>query len=136
MQVADVTAFNKIVETIENKSGYVKPQAFGLGIATIDPHGRILSVHFPAPNFQANFGSAAIIADVVGYTNGTHTFTVSAKQLGEMLSYFTPFENDGKQHPNIIVPLPSSRDLFAGPSQGNLWNYLRTKHINVSKCLV
>jgi 2,3,4,5-tetrahydropyridine-2-carboxylate N-succinyltransferase len=77
--------------------------AFGMGIATIDATGRILNTHFPVPNFQANFGSAAIMAEVLGYTNGTHSFQVSANQLAEILSYFTPFENDGKEHPNIEV---------------------------------
>jgi 2,3,4,5-tetrahydropyridine-2-carboxylate N-succinyltransferase len=103
MHVVDLAAFKKIIETIESKAGYIRPQAFGLGIATIDADGRIMNTHFPVPNFQANFGSAAIIAEVLGYTNGTHTYPVNAKQLEEILSYFTPFENDGKHHPNIEV---------------------------------
>jgi 2,3,4,5-tetrahydropyridine-2-carboxylate N-succinyltransferase len=103
MHVADPAAFKKIIETIENKAGYIRPQAFGMGIATTDDDGRILNTHFPAPNFQTNFGSAAIMAEVLGYTNGTHTYQVNANQLNDILSYFTPFENDGKLHPNIEV---------------------------------
>jgi 2,3,4,5-tetrahydropyridine-2,6-dicarboxylate N-succinyltransferase len=103
MQVVDLAAFKQTVENIESKAGYTRPQAFGIGIATVDATGRILSTHFPAPNFQSNFGSAAVMAEVLGYTNGTQSFRVSVEQLDEMLSYFTPFENDGKQHPNIEV---------------------------------
>lgn len=101
MQIENLAHFKTIIEDIEKKQDYQRPLAFGLGIATIDAKDNLLDTYFPVPNYQTNFGSAAVIANVIGYTNGTHSYRVSKSQLTEMLSYFTPFENDGKYHANI-----------------------------------
>lgn len=101
MFVENLTEFKKIIEAIENEKDYQRPQAFGIGLATVDSKGNLLDSYFPVPNFQTNFGSAAVLAKVVGYKNGTHSYQVNKQQLTEMLSYFTPFENDGQQHANI-----------------------------------
>lgn len=103
MVVESIVDFKKIVEEIEKDNNYQQPLAFGIGIATQGSDGSLLDTYFPAPNFQANFGSAAILAKVLGYKNGTHSYTVNQTQLSEILNYFTPFENDGKKHENINV---------------------------------
>lgn len=103
MHVENLTEFKKIVEGIEGNKNYQRPLAFGMGLATVDSKGNLLECYFPAPNFQMNFGSAAVIAKVLGYENGTHSYLVSTEQLSEILTHFTPFENDGKQHANIEV---------------------------------
>jgi 2,3,4,5-tetrahydropyridine-2-carboxylate N-succinyltransferase len=103
MQVEDINEFKQIIAEIENQPDYQRPQAFGIGVAMVDEKGRVLNSHFPVPNFQANFGSAAVMAKVLGYKNGTHSYEVTTAQLDEILSHFTPFENDGKVHPNIEI---------------------------------
>jgi 2,3,4,5-tetrahydropyridine-2-carboxylate N-succinyltransferase len=103
MIVENITEFKKVVEEIEKDKDYQQPLAFGIGIGTIGSDGSLLDTYFPAPNFLANFGTAAILAKVLGYKNGTHFCKVSQAQLSEILYYFTPFENDGKKHENINV---------------------------------
>lgn len=103
MVAKNIVEFKKIVEEIEKDKNYQQPLAFGIGIATVSTDGSLLDSYFPAPNFQANFGTAAILAKVLGYKNGTHSYKVSKAQLSEILNYFTPFENDGKKHENIHV---------------------------------
>lgn len=101
--VVDLMEFKKIVAELEKDEHYQQPAAFGIGIATLGSDGSFLDTYFPAPNFKANFGTAAILAKVLNYKNGTHSYKVSNAQLSEILDYFTPFENDGKKHENINV---------------------------------
>jgi 2,3,4,5-tetrahydropyridine-2-carboxylate N-succinyltransferase len=101
MAITTVQEFQALTQEIEKTAGYQRPQAFGVGVATIDSQGNLLDSYFPAPNFQANYGSAAILAKVLGYTKGTCSYRISAAHLTEILSYFTPFEGDGKTHANI-----------------------------------
>jgi 2,3,4,5-tetrahydropyridine-2-carboxylate N-succinyltransferase len=61
----------------------------------------MLECFFPVPNYDANFGTAAIISKVIGHKNGTATYELTEAQLVEILSYFEVFENDGKVHANI-----------------------------------
>jgi len=103
MSVASLEEFHNVVARIEQHSEYEKPLAFGVGVATRDSKNNILETYFPAPNFSANFGTAAILANVLGYKNGTHSYSIGKTQISEMLEYFKPFENDGKQHLNIQV---------------------------------
>jgi 2,3,4,5-tetrahydropyridine-2,6-dicarboxylate N-succinyltransferase len=103
MHIPDLTTFKTTIATIESHPDYQRPQAFGLGLANTDNTGALLDSHFPAPNYQNNYGSAAVLAHVLGHKNGTASYQVTATQLSEILSYFTPFENDGKHHPNIEV---------------------------------
>lgn len=101
MAVETVADFQVVVADVEKNSSYQKPLAFAIGVATLDSKGNQLDAYFPAPNFQANYGAAAIISKVLGHTHGTNSYVVSQLQLAEMLSYFTPFTNDGKRHANI-----------------------------------
>jgi 2,3,4,5-tetrahydropyridine-2-carboxylate N-succinyltransferase len=99
--ITTIDEFQKIIETIEKNKNYQRPQAFGVGIATIDSKGNLLDSYFPVPNSQSNFATAAIIAKVVNYESGTKSFKIDLAQINEILSYFKPFENDNKSHPNI-----------------------------------
>ncbi|BBH54571.1 tetrahydrodipicolinate N-succinyltransferase N-terminal domain-containing protein [Fluviispira sanaruensis] len=101
MLVKDMTEFKKIIENIEKNKDYIRPQAFAIGIATLAQNGTLLDCYFPSPNFQTNFATAAILANVLGYKNGTHSYQLTNEQITEILSYFTPFANDGKEHANI-----------------------------------
>ncbi|KAB8029240.1 2,3,4,5-tetrahydropyridine-2,6-dicarboxylate N-succinyltransferase [Fluviispira multicolorata] len=111
-----MTEFNKIIEKIEKNIDYQRPQAFGIGIATIDTNGCLLDSYFPSPSFQTNFATAAILANLFGYKNGTHSYQVSNEQISEILSYFTPFENDGKEHANIDL-LKSLQKFMQSPNE-------------------
>jgi 2,3,4,5-tetrahydropyridine-2-carboxylate N-succinyltransferase len=93
-----ITAFKKIIDEIESHKDYQRPLAFGIGIATLSRNNALLDSYFPAPHFQANFSTAAILAKVLAYKSGTHSYRISAEQLLEIRHYFALLENDGKQH--------------------------------------
>ncbi|MCB9811201.1 MAG: tetrahydrodipicolinate N-succinyltransferase N-terminal domain-containing protein [Candidatus Nomurabacteria bacterium] len=92
--------FNQFVAQIEKRAGYRRPLAFGLGIAHVDKNGEILDTFFPLPQYKGSYGTAAILADVVG-VYGTETYKVSSEILAKILSKFAPFIKDGQFHENI-----------------------------------
>lgn len=100
-KIETVDDFKAFVENVESQKGYRHPLAFGIGIATLDSDENLLDTFFPVPNFKSNYGTAAVFAHVLGHLNGTSSYEVSFDNLDEILQYFTPFENDGKQHDNI-----------------------------------
>jgi 2,3,4,5-tetrahydropyridine-2-carboxylate N-succinyltransferase len=114
MRVESVAEFTKLVAEIEATAGYRRPAAFGVGLATFAlalgdlsqpsqvQEGRpVLDTWYPAPNCDENFGTAAILAKLVGHVHGTKSYRLSEAQLEQALSAFTPFANDGKPHANI-----------------------------------
>lgn len=112
MRIESVEQFTKLVSEIEGDAGYVRAQAYGVGLATyaiddlahperLAENAAVLDTWFPAPNREENFGTAAILAKVVGHRAGSASYTLSIAQLEEALSAFAPFENDGKVHPNL-----------------------------------
>jgi 2,3,4,5-tetrahydropyridine-2,6-dicarboxylate N-succinyltransferase len=103
MFVKNISEFKQIIEEIEKNNDYQRPQAFGIGVASTDSKGNILDAYYPSPNFQTNFATAAVLANVLGHKSGTASYRVNKEQLTEILSYFKPFENDGKVHDNIDV---------------------------------
>lgn len=65
----------------EAMQGYERPAAYGVGIATVSPAGRVLAVRFPKPFFhEANF-SAALLASHLGYRSGTESFSFDFETL-------------------------------------------------------
>ena len=94
----DFTAF---VAEVEAREGYRPPQAFGVGVARLDEDGSFLDTFFPFPNYNANFGTAAVLADAVGHLAGTATYVLSSDQHETIMSCFKPFEADGQAHGNI-----------------------------------
>jgi len=114
MSVESVEQFTKLVSDIEAGTGYRRPAAFGVGLATFAltdlerpgqiGHGAaVLDTWYPAPNRDENFGTAAILARAVGHTAGSASYRLGVVQLDEALSAFTPFAGDGKGHPNIVA---------------------------------
>lgn len=89
------------LEQFQSQPAYRKPLAFGIGIATVSRSGNLLDTFFPLPNYRNNFGSAAVMAEVVGHLSGTASYQIQVGQLADMLDYFRPFEGDGIVHSNI-----------------------------------
>ncbi len=112
MRVASVEDFTKLVSEIEAGVGYRRPAAYAVGLATFAisdldaPHvigaqAAVLDTWFPAPNCDENFGTAAILASLVGHKQGSHSYRLTSTQLEQALAAFKPFEGDGKAHPNL-----------------------------------
>lgn len=99
--LATVADFSSHVAAIEAQPGYVRPAAFALGVATVSPSGKLLDTAFPVVNRDENFGTAAVLAQLVGYRSGTSSAVLSQAQLDEAAKAFAPFVGDGKAHPNI-----------------------------------
>ncbi len=93
--------FRNFIREFEGREGYRKPLAFGVGIATISKAGDILDTFFPFPNYASNYGSAVVMASVVGHVSGTASYRVGQSHLVKMIEHFLPFEGDGKRHGNI-----------------------------------
>jgi 2,3,4,5-tetrahydropyridine-2-carboxylate N-succinyltransferase len=97
--------FGAAVKQFEEQPGYVRPAAFAVGIARYsdDPArgGKVLDTYFPVVNLQENYGSAAVLAKVVGHTAGSRTYVLDPEQVQEALGYFRPFFNDGQRHRNV-----------------------------------
>jgi 2,3,4,5-tetrahydropyridine-2,6-dicarboxylate N-succinyltransferase len=104
--------FAKFVQDVEARPGYQRPAAFAVGIATyaihdlkrsaeVVPGAKVLDTWYPVPNLNENFGSAAVLADIVGHTSGSKSYAVKYHDLEAALARFAPFHNDGKRHENI-----------------------------------
>ncbi|MDB4975410.1 MAG: 2,3,4,5-tetrahydropyridine-2,6-dicarboxylate N-succinyltransferase [Myxococcaceae bacterium] len=114
MRVENVEQFTKLVSEIEAGEGYRRPAAFAVGLATfaivdLDRPGQVgrsaavLDTWYPAPNCDENFGTAAILARVVGHRAGSASYRLRAEQIDEALAAFAPFEGDGKRHANLVA---------------------------------
>lgn len=102
--------FGNFVKEVEARDGYRRPMAFGIGIAHVNNAGNVIDTFFPFPNYQSNFGTAAVFADVIGHKSGTASYPlVDHEDKEKILQRFWPFLNDGKRHGNI----DAVRDLFA-----------------------
>lgn len=97
----DITAFNEYVQSVESRPEYQKPIAFGLGIRR-SKEGKTLDVYYPTINYQSAYGTAALLFDASKLKASSNGWaTLSEPQLINCLKNFAPFENDGKDHPNI-----------------------------------
>jgi 2,3,4,5-tetrahydropyridine-2,6-dicarboxylate N-succinyltransferase len=112
MRIETVAEFNKLVAEIEAGAGYARPAAFGVGLATfaigdleqparVQDGKAVLDTWYPAPNCGENFGTAAVLARVVGHVNGSKSYALDEAQLEQALAAFKPFIGDGKPHANI-----------------------------------
>ena len=109
--------FKGFVREVEAQDGYLRPMAFGVGIANVsDEGGIILDAFFPFPNYKQNFGSAAVLASVVGHRAGTQTYLLDGRMLEEALAHFAPFEGDGKVHGNIDA-IKAALGILTAPSR-------------------
>lgn len=104
---ATVQEFSARVARIEAQAGYVRPAAWGLGLAhlsTIEPvagAGRsILDTWFPSPNRAENYGAAAVLSEAAGLM-GAGVAYLGGEQLDVASAAFAAFRNDGRRHANI-----------------------------------
>ena len=115
-----VEAFQAHVAVVEGHPEYRRPVAFAVGLATIAPSGKVLDTAFPVVNLDENFGSAAVLADIIGHTHGTAAYDLTAEQLDDAIAAFAPYEGDGRVHANVdalkaarsaigVVPLVGGR---------------------------
>jgi 2,3,4,5-tetrahydropyridine-2-carboxylate N-succinyltransferase len=98
-----VDDFNNLVSSVEQNPTYQRPLAFGVGVATVDSENNLLDTFFPFPNYNSNFGSCAVLANILGHKAGTNSYRISAQQIVDTLEFFKPFQDDGKIHSNIIA---------------------------------
>jgi len=114
MKVESVEQFAKRVEEIESQPGYKRPAAFGIGLATyaivdldapgtIAPDAAVLDTWYPAPNLDEKFGTAAVLAALVGHKAGSASYVLDRESVAAARDTFAPFASDGKSHPNLIA---------------------------------
>jgi 2,3,4,5-tetrahydropyridine-2,6-dicarboxylate N-succinyltransferase len=115
VKTSTVEEFSAHVAAVEARDGYVRPAAFAIGIATIAPSGKVLDTSYPVVNCGENFGSAAVLADLVGHTSGTGTYQMTDEMLAAAQDTFACFVGDGKSHPNIDM-LGIARSALGAPS--------------------
>ncbi len=96
-----VVDFKEYVASVEARPGYKKPLAFGLGIRRTK-NGKTLDVSYPVVNFNENFGTAAVLIDVLKVSEYKNSlFSITLENLSEIYSHFSPFHNDNNKHPNL-----------------------------------
>ena len=99
--MSTIESFKEYVAVIEAKDNYQRPMAFGVGIRK-RKGDKTLEVFYPLINWEGNYGTAAVLQDVSGYTGSKNGYAVLSKeQIGIAYSKFEAFLNDGKSHPNI-----------------------------------
>jgi aryl-alcohol dehydrogenase-like predicted oxidoreductase/tetrahydrodipicolinate N-succinyltransferase len=109
-----VDDFKSLVNRIEGHAEYRRPEAFAVGIASfgisdmdrssvVGSPAKILDTWYPLANLKENFGTAAVLAAVTGYTAGAKTYYLDLEQMEQALAHLSPFRNDGKRHGNIDV---------------------------------
>jgi len=83
-------------------SGYVRPAAYGVGIASISRGGTVLDTWFPHVNTDAHPLPAAVLANVCGYRDATSTFELSVEELVQAVTLLAPAEAcEDVDHPNL-----------------------------------
>lgn len=126
VKTSTVEEFSAHVAAVEGRDGYVRPAAFAIGIATIAPSGKVLDTSYPVVNCGENFGSATVLAELVGHTSGTGTYQMTDEMLAAAQDTFACFAGDGKSHPNIDM-LGIARSALGAPSP-----YGGTRYVGVT----
>lgn len=99
--IQSVEDFKAFVQQVESSDSYTRPLAFGLGVRR-SKHGKTLDVLFPHVNYEANYGSAAVLAKVGGFASNENGFVVLDKaKLAEAYNVFAPFHDDLDNHSNV-----------------------------------
>lgn len=82
--------------------GYVRPAAYGVGVASVSSSGAVLDTWFPHVNTDAHLLPSAVLATVCGYRSSTDTFELSRDQLREAVELLTPADACVEvDHPNL-----------------------------------
>ena len=83
-------------------AGYVRPQAYGVGVATVSPSGAVLDVWYPHVNTDAHLLPVAVIASVCGYVSGTAAHVLTSAELERGVELLAPAEACvDVEHPNL-----------------------------------
>jgi 2,3,4,5-tetrahydropyridine-2-carboxylate N-succinyltransferase len=106
--------FKKLVEEIKSIDGYKDP--IGFGICRVDEGQlnpeKVLQAVYPMPNWNENFGSAAIFIKalledgrVVDFSKNELLLTVDEKFVDNCLAMFNPYieEAEGVAHKNVQI---------------------------------
>lgn len=97
--------FGHATKVIKERDDYIAPAAFGLGVATMrhtSDGEKLLAVKFNNVNFQGNFGTAAVLTDMVGPLR-TGFQALGADDIQKMLvDYFSPFREE-EGHANVVA---------------------------------
>ena len=100
--LAGLTAWRESIE--ESIPAYVRPAAYGVGIATIAPNGQILDTRYPVVNTDVHMLPGAVLAQVLGRTHGTSTRRLDHTQLQEAVAVLAPAEACKEiDHPNLAA---------------------------------
>ena len=101
--MATVEEFKNYVASVEAKTGYLKPLAFGLGVKR-SKEKKTLDVFFPLINWEVSYGTAAVFADVANIKFGENAeYTLNIEQLNDIYNKFSAFHDDISGHQNIIT---------------------------------
>ncbi len=101
--MTSIQEFKDYVASVQNREGYQKPTAFGLGIRKTKGD-KTLEVFFPLINFETAYGTAALLQDITGYSSTENGFTVINKgHLQIAFDKFAAFHEEIEDHPNIKI---------------------------------
>ncbi len=114
-EIASAAEFKQHIDTVQARDGYANAFAFGVGTAVMAPSGKILDTSYPVVNREENYGSAAVLADVVGHLSGTATYVLDAAGLDGAIACFGWTEGDGKAHHNVEA-LKTARAALDAPA--------------------
>ncbi len=100
-----VNEFNAITGQFQSSSKFKSPLLFAVGRKVMTGNGQLASVRYPVVNGPSqNQGMAAILMKVLDiHPTGVQNVELFRGHLQEILRYFAPFKDDGKQHPNLVV---------------------------------
>ena len=101
-QIHTADDFTSFVEQVENQQNYKRPEAFAIGIATIEDNS-IIEVLYPCINVNSNYGTAAILSVLVGHISNSASYMLDINNINMTLTGFSPFINDDTPHPNIEI---------------------------------
>ena len=117
---APLTAsFADHVAEIQASPGWVRPSAYGLGLATYAPGGdKVLDTYYATVNLDENLGVAALLADVTGASVATGTRRLTAAHLDEAIRWLADVVADGAVHRNAdaLIALRASLDAPQSPT--------------------
>ena len=105
--------FKKYTEEAQNKNGYKKPIAFGIARVQMSQNdkNKPLQAIYSAVNFKENYGSAAVLLDVlsehIDFSASEQVVNLDAEFVVNALNAFAPFvdEAKGDDHKNVQVLL-------------------------------
>ena len=81
--------------------GYVPPQAYAVGVATVGPSGGVLDVSFPHVNCDESWGTAAVLANALDYRSGTASYEIAQTTLDDAIAALSELATGDGPHPNL-----------------------------------